>query len=117
MRAELAAAAQQAVDEWQPDEDGWDEELGAGGACDGVSRAMAEVLASVEGAEVVDGGQEGDDHAFNVIYDDKDAYAVDIPAGVYETGGGYSWRKIDGAAIGPEDVSIVELDRDLVADW
>jgi hypothetical protein len=117
LRGSLAAAAQGAIDEWLPDDEGWDEELGAGGACDAVSRAMSEVLGSLEGVDVADGGHEGDDHAFLVVYDHDEAYAVDVPPGVYETGGGYSWRKIDGASVEPGDVTISEVDRDLVADW
>lgn len=117
LRPELAAAAQKVLDEWVQDEDGWDEELGSGGACDEISKAMTEVLYSLDGVEVADGGQDGDDHAFPVVYDDDEAYAVDIPPRVYETGGGYSWKKIEGALVREEDVSIVELDRDIVATW
>lgn len=117
MRAELAMTAQHVVDQWQPGEDGWDERLGTGGICDEVARAMSEVLSSLEGVEIQEGGQEGDDHLYLVAYDADEAFAVDIQPGVYETGGGYSWKKIKNAKIGPGDVVIAELDRDLISDW
>ncbi len=65
--------------------------------------------------EIVDGGHDGDDHAYVIVYSIDEAYAVDIPPGVYETGGGYSWKKISNAVITPEDVIIEEVDRDEVA--
>lgn len=117
LRADLAAAAQRVIDEWQPDEYGWDEGFGAGGACDEVAKAMSEVVAGLEGVEIQDGGHEGDDHAYLVVYDADEAFAVDIPPDIYETGGGYSWKKVEGARISPGDILITELDRDLISDW
>jgi hypothetical protein len=110
LRPKLAEAAQRVLDEWAPDEEGWDEEFGSGGACDAVSRAMSEII-DVEGVEVLEGGHDGDDHSWLIVYDDVDAYAVDIPPGVYETGGGYSWKKIDGASVSPDDVVIEPVRR------
>lgn len=111
LRPALAEAAQKVVDEWQPDEDGFDEDYGGGGVCDDVASAMSEVIGGLEGVEITEGGHDGDDHAWLVVYDDTDAYSVDIPPGVYETGGGYSWRKIEGARISPEDVVIEPVRR------
>lgn len=118
IRSELAQAAQAVVDEWQQDEEGLDEELGSGGICDRVSEAMSSVVSDkIDGVNFTEGGQPGDDHAYFIVYDDEEAFAVDIPPSVYETGGGYSWKKRQDAEIGPEDVSIYEIERDLVADW
>lgn len=117
LRPELARAAQKVVDSWEQDEEGMDDEFGEGGVCDFVARAMSAVLVNIEGVELTDGGQDGDDHAFVIVYDDKDAFAVDIPPGVYETGGGYSWKKIDGAVVRPNDVLVHEIKRsDVVGD-
>lgn len=112
----MASAAQAVIDEWSQDEEGWDEEFGAGGACDRVSGALAGVIGSLDDVEIVDGGHDGDDHAWLVVYDDEEAYSVDIPPGVYETGGGYSWTKLEDAKVSPEDVEIFKLNRrDVVA--
>lgn len=115
LRPRLAEAAQEVIDSWEQDEDGCDEEFGSGGICDSVAQAMSSVLAKIDGVDLSDGGQDGDDHAFVIVYGDKDAYAVDIPPGIYETGGGYSWRKIEGAVVRPSDVSVYEVRRSDVA--
>lgn len=111
-RAEIAEAAQKVVDEWDQDEQGFDCELGSGGVCDRVGEAIAGVLVQmdVENLEITEGGQPGDDHAWLIVHDYKDAFAVDIPPSVYETGGGYVWRKKEGAKIEPEYVIFEPFD-------
>ena len=60
---------------------------------------------------MTEGGQEGDEHAYIIVFNDTEAYEVDIPPGVYETGRGYSWKKIEGARIEPENVVINPVPR------
>jgi hypothetical protein len=103
----MAVAAQAVVDAWEQDEDGVDEELGTGGVCDRVTDAMRTVIASaLPDVDIQDGGQEGDDHAFLLVDFKGQCYVVDVPPGVYETGGGYVWRKIQGARITAADIVI-----------
>lgn len=111
LRPEMAAAAQGVLDSWEQDDEGFDEDLGHGGACDRVSEALSDVVGSLDGVQVEEGGHEGDDHAWLIAYDDSEAVGVDIPPGVYETGSGYSWRKRKGVRVGPEDVVLWEIDR------
>lgn len=117
LRAVLANAAQSAVDEWSQDELGFDMDLGFGGVCDFVSEAMAEVITShIVDAEIVEGGQEGDDYSWLIVLKDGQAVGVDISPGVYEIGSGYSWKKINGAKVLPSNVDIWPIDgRDFVA--
>lgn len=118
LRPQMASAAQAVLDDWTQDEDGYDEELGGGGACDRVSDAMRDVVAEAHPElEFQEGGQDGDDHAFFIAYDTDEAFAVDVHPSVYETGGGYSWRKVDGAEVGAGDVAVWEVERELVVDW
>ncbi len=112
----LVKAAQGVLDGWDQDEDGLDDELGEGGVCDRVSEAMTSVLYSIPGVEVVDGGHDGDDHVYAIVYDEVDAFAVDIPPGVYEVGGGYSWRKRDGVVLSLDDVIVEPVRRQDVVD-
>jgi len=117
LRPELARAAQKVVDEWQQDEEGIDEVFGGGGACDEVSRAMVEVVYDrLKGVDATYGSQPGNDHEWIVAYDGSEACVVDIPPGVYEVGGGYSWKKIEGAEISPGDIVIERIEADLVRD-
>jgi hypothetical protein len=107
LRGRLAEAAQTVVDAWGQDEDGFDEELGTGGPCDRVADAMSGVLAeALPDAEVEDGGQDGDDHAFLLVTLGGERFIVDVPPRVYEVGGGYSWKKIPGARISEDDVVV-----------
>lgn len=114
LRPLLAKAAQGVYDEWAPDGDDGDELLGAGGICDQVADAMADVLSS-HGIETTTGGHDGDDHAYLIAYDDTRAFSVDIHPEVYETGGGYKWTKRPNVTIEPNDVDVSPVDRsDLV---
>jgi hypothetical protein len=107
LRPKLAEAAQAVVDGWEQDSEGFDEELGTGGACDRVADAMSQVLASnLPEVSVETGGQDGDDHAFLLVSYNGETFSVDIPSSVYETGAGYSWRKVAGASITYDDVLV-----------
>ncbi len=117
LRPAIAAAAQKVVDEWQLDEDGLDPELGTGGVCDRVADVIIDTLyGHLEGIEAATGAPEGEEHQWVVVGDGQSAFVVDIPPGVYETGGGYSWKKIEGAKIGPQDVVIEPIDPKLAQD-
>lgn len=115
---DMAAAAQQVYDSWNQDEEGFDEENGTGGICDEIAQAITEVINQKVPIEcfTTEGGQPGDDHAYVIAYINnefgKEVYSVDIPPGVYETGGGYSWKKIPGVQIRASDVEIGALDID-----
>ena len=106
LAGDLVRVAQVELDAWQQDADGMDEVLGAGGACGLIAEAMAGVLAEngVTFARVdteFDGG-----HEFLVALVDEGVVMVDIPARVYETGGGYVWTKREGVILTAEDVCV-----------
>lgn len=102
---EIVKAAQKEYDEWDQDGDGYSEELGSGGICDRIQNQIGDIL-SGEGFDVIDGGQEGDDHAFLFATKNGESFSVDIHPSVYETGGGYSWKKKPGVIFKSEHVDI-----------
>lgn len=110
LRSTIAQAAQKVYDQWEQDPEGVDEEFGGGGICDSVSSEIGSILAGV-GIDFVDGGQDGDDHAFLYAYDEQEAYEVDIPPGIYERGSGYSWTKIPDVVFDQDDVQITKVNR------
>lgn len=116
LRPALADAAQQVVDSWEQDEYGMDEMLGSGGVCDQVAMSLIDIIQSNLDVDAVCGAPEGEDHEWVVVSDGQEACVVDIPPGVYEIGGGYSWTKIEGAEVGPGDVLVEEIPREDVAD-
>lgn len=108
----MAFAAQQVYNSWEQDEEGMDTELGGGGICDEVSQAIAHVIVqNIHTADTAEGGQEGDDHSWLVVYNQNEAYGVDISCHIYEKGGGYSWQKLSNVHFSPNDISIWEVSQ------
>jgi hypothetical protein len=106
----LLAAAQSVYDAWHQ-VDGMDEELGGGGIChfmadrfgDCLSQAGVEDFASIQAAV-------GENHVYIVALLEDGVYSIDIPPGVYETGGGYSWTKRSGVAFQHADIVIYRVE-------
>jgi hypothetical protein len=109
----LAAAGQQEYDVWTQDEEGYDEELGSGGICHLIADRMVGIL-SDEGFEAVSTHSEGigENHVWVTAQTAQGVVMVDIPPGVYETGGGYTWKKRPDIVFSPSDVLIDVIDRD-----
>jgi len=114
LRPQFAAAAQSVYDAWEQDESGFDEELGEGGICTQVCQEMMStayngLVEDFPDVETEEGGQDGDDHSWLIVTAAGEAYGVDISPGVYETGGGYSWKKRKDVTIRPEFVDVFEV--------
>jgi len=106
LRPQIAVAAQRVYDEWTQDEEGLDEELGAGGICHLIADDVVGLL-SREGFDAATvSAQVGEQHVWVVAKTDDGVYLVDIPPGVYESGGGYTWRKKPGVEFSGDDVVI-----------
>lgn len=113
LRTKMAHEAQKEYDEWSQDEEGIDEELGSGGICDRIAERLGGVLAE----HGIDSKTTGDgDHAWIIANLREGVYTIDIPAGVYETGGGYNWQKREGVKFDPDHVLIDKLDKPMSAD-
>lgn len=109
LRARLATAAQKVYDEWDEDED----EYAGGGICHLIADAMADVLMAEGIKQVSTVSQQMDEvHVYVVAADDSGVYRIDIPPSVYETGGGYTWKKRQGIEITADDVEIDRLSTD-----
>jgi 2'-5' RNA ligase/ribosomal protein S18 acetylase RimI-like enzyme len=81
------------------------------GICDEIAQEIQGVIVShVADVEVRDGGQDGDDHAWVIAFNDHEAYGVDIPPRAYESGGGYSWTLHENVKFKPEDVEIWSIE-------
>ena len=111
LKAQIVEECQVVLDYWQQDEDGYDHEFGYGGACDAIAETIQSVVVeNCDDAEVFDGGQPGDNHAWvRVLFDDGSEYGIDIPAHIYEHGSGYVWTKIEGVVLEPEHVDIWQI--------
>lgn len=103
---QFVAAAQSEYNQWDQDEEGMDEELGGGGICQEIASAFCDILYSANISCSIFDSQIGDQHVWAVAYDEEEAYSVDISPYAYETGGGYTWRKIPNVIFSSDDISI-----------
>ena len=107
---ELAGAAKSVYDDWLQDEDGFDEELGLGGICQDIASKMTEVLdqAGVQATATIH-STIGENHVFVVALLDDGVFEIDIPPHVYETGGGYVWKKKPDVVFDQSVVSMMKI--------
>jgi hypothetical protein len=107
LKGQFARAAQSVVRDWDADY------YGGGGACDEIANEMSGIAAmKLHDVDVESHGY--NDHAWIVVWNEHEAWAVDIPASVYETGGGYNWTVHTDARITPGDVHIYRVN---LKDW
>lgn len=109
VRDQIVIAAQEVYNSWDQDEDGIDVEVGGGGICDEIQDAISDVIISNIECDIEDGGWEGDNHANLIVSRGNEKYLIDIPAQVYETGGGMNWHKIPDVNITVDDIIIVPI--------
>lgn len=106
---EIVAAAQAVYDTWAQDDEGMDEELGAGGICQDIAVAICGVLAEkgIDCSTV--SAQVGEQHVYTVAQLSDGVFTIDIPPSVYESGGGYVWKKLKDVVFKPRDVDVYKL--------
>lgn len=108
IRPQLAAAAQKVYDEW---EQGPDDPLNGGGICQDIAAAIADVISRATRYQATTlSATCGEQHVWCVTYTKKEAYNVDIPFSTYETGGGYSWKKIPDVTFDANDITFDRTD-------
>ena len=103
LRALFAQEANKILEAWDDEE---------GGACDAIAEALGNVaVMNVPGIDITEGGHDGDDHAYIMVYNDTECCILDIDPYTYETGGGYNWKLIPGAVVHPEHIIIHPVNR------
>ena len=109
-KLELIKAAQSVYDDW---DDGLVEELNGGGICHLIADEMVNVLSNhgVENVATVSAAI-GEQHVYVVAAFEEGVFEIDIPPGVYETGGGYSWSKREDVVFEVGDLVVSCIDGD-----
>lgn len=98
----LVQTVQKVYDDWDENED----EYAGGGICHLIADALADALngvgidASTVSAEI------GDQHVWTVFKVAEGVYTLDVSPYTYETGGGYTWKKIQGVQFDSHDISL-----------
>ena len=104
----VAKAAQRVYDEWDPA--GEFDEYGGGGICDDVADAICDVLRESGVEDVTTYHVFDDNHTVAIALMPDGVWEVDVPSGVYETGGWYKYKRRPGVEIGVDDVAVTKLD-------
>lgn len=110
LKPELAKAAQKAYDEWDQDENGYCHTYGDGGICQDIAFNFIDDVFQkydIESTNVLQ--TTGEVHVYCVVMLDDGVFRVDIDPFRYETGGGYTWKKIKDIVFEPEDIEITML--------
>jgi len=112
---ELARRVQKEYDEWnqEADPETGDSELGFGGICQNFAYIIAEAVGELTGFDTaIMSAQIGEQHVWAIVRTPEGIYEIDIPACVYETGGGYNWKKIPDITFTEQDFVINLIDSD-----
>ncbi len=54
----------------------------------------------------------GEQHVYTVVKTKDGVISVDIAPGTYETGAGYTWKKIEGVQFDASDIQFYTIDSD-----
>jgi len=109
---QIVAAAQKEYEEWEVDENGMHWLLGSGGICQEIANAMADVLMNAGFEASIVSASIGEQHVYVVLKASEGIFSVDINPYLYETGGGYSWKKIPNVVFDESFIDIDKLDPD-----
>lgn len=107
LKPKFAKAAQKVYDEWEVDEDGYDAEVGVGGICHLIADAILEEIPG--DFEAVSISSDHEVHVWVALLAEEGIYQIDIPHGLYETGGGYNWTKIPDVQFESSDIIIEHI--------
>ena len=112
VKDEMVKVAQEQYDAWKQDHNGQNDELGSGGICHLIADDLINVLYrhKIENVQSVCSNYE--QHVYVVGQFKEGIYEIDIPYDVYETGGGYTWKKIPDVKFSRNDIVISRLSSD-----
>ena len=103
------------VEAAQKEYDKWDEEdvdtYANGGICHYIAEKIADLLSN-KGINAFTVSSNFEQHVYVVAQFADGVYSVDIPHQYYETGGGFSWKKLPDVEFSPEDISMYHISGD-----
>jgi hypothetical protein len=110
------SAAQEVYEEWEQDGDGYSEEYGSGGICDVIASRMADVFNESCGDEFGEWFattyyKESECHTDILVVNSymEEVLEVGLPPYHYESGGGYTWRKLPNVTLSKDMLTIVDI--------
>lgn len=114
---EFVKATQAQYDKWQiidDDDIGFQDEYAGGGICHLIADDLCSIMNS-HGIYCATVSSTHEQHVYCVAQCSDGVFEVDVPYRNYETGGGFSWQRIDGITFDADYISIYRLDIDPAA--
>lgn len=112
IKDEMVKVAQKQYDRWQQDHEGQDVELGRGGICHLIADDLINVLYRNKIDNVQSVCSNYEQHVYIVGQFKEGIYEIDIPYDVYETGGGFTWKKRPDVIFSRQDIVVSRLSSD-----
>lgn len=112
VKDEMVKVAQEQYDGWQQNHAGQSDELGSGGICHLIADDLIDVLYRHKIENVQSVCSNFEQHVYVVGQFKEGIYEIDIPYNVYESGGGFTWRKIPDVQFSRNDIVIRRLSSD-----
>lgn len=108
----MVVAAQKEYDNWEQDEEGYAEELGYGGICQNIAESMIHILDmnGIDNTYIANSTCE--QHVYIIGAFQEGVYQIDIPYHTYETGGGYTWKKLPDIKFDKTHITLDLIDPD-----
>lgn len=108
----MAATAQVVYDGWVLNDEEYDEEVGYGGICHLVADDLIDTLYNndIHNCQTVCSTHE--QHVYVVGQFKEGVYMIDIPYHIYETGGGFRWKKKPNVKFDVNHIVVDKLDSD-----
>jgi len=105
----IVDVAQKQYNQWAQNEEGYDEELGSGGICHLIAEEVADIL-SEHGINASTVSSNFEQHVYVVAQFREGIYEIDIPYQYYETGGGFTWKKLPDIVFDTSHIVLHKLD-------
>ncbi len=113
---DILKLAQEEYDKWEQDEEGYAEGYGYGGICHLIAEQIANRI-SANGIICTTVSSDHEVHVYTVIRLPKSSqnpgvYQIDIRPYIYESGGGYTWKKLPDVIFDESDIEVSRLSPD-----
>lgn len=105
----MAAAAQKEYDDW--DESNRDEYAG-GGICHRIAEAICSILDHAGIGQVTTVSSDHEQHVYVAAAFKEGVFSIDIHWSLYETGGGFSWKKLPDVEFDQRDITFYKISSD-----
>lgn len=111
LRPALIQAAQEEYNDWDVDDEDKAEYYAGGGICHYIADRFVEIL-QAHNINCSSVSSDHEQHVYVVAQFAEGVYMIDLHYNNYETGGGFTWKKIPEVEFDPSDIDFYRLSID-----